>query len=330
MFKVAIVGYGNVGRGVELSLRNNPDAECVGIFTRRNPKDVVSVTGLPVFNTDMLKVLSETADEKNKPDVLILCGGSACNLPQTAPDYVKRFNTVDSFDTHAKIPAYYRKMDETAKKYGKLCAVSVGWDPGLFSLARVLFSETLIDGNTYTFWGKGVSQGHSNALKEIPGVKRAIAYTIPKRSALNAVKAGVLPKLAPRDKHLRECFIVPEKNADRVAIENYVKTMPDYFADYDTAVHFVGEEEFKEKHSGFSHGGVVIRTGRTFGNDAAAIELSLRADSNPEFTGGILVSYARAVAKLYKEGKTGALTVLDVPFGYLSDKSANDLRNTLL
>ncbi len=330
MFKVAIVGYGNVGRGAELALRKNPDAECVGIFTRRNPEEIVSVTGLPVFKTEILERLSEHNGACARPDVLILCGGSACDLPQTAPEYLKKFNTVDSFDNHAKIPAYYRKMDETAKKHGKLCVVSVGWDPGLFSMARAVFSETLTDGKTYTFWGRGVSQGHSNAIKEIPGVKRAVAYTVPKRSALNAVKAGILPELSPRDKHIRECFIVTEKGADETAIENYVKTMPDYFADYDTSVHFIDEKEFREKHSGFSHGGVVIRTGRTFGSNAAAIELSLRADSNPEFTGGILVAYARAAARLYKEGKTGALTALDIPISYLSDKSAEDLRNTLL
>ncbi len=324
MIKVGIVGYGNLGRGVCLAVDKAKDMECVGIFTRRDPKSLKPVTDFNVYSVDELK------NFKGKIDVLLLCGGSATDLPNTTAEYLKDFNTVDSFDTHAKIPEYYQKLTKVAKEHNTLSAISIGWDPGLFSISRMLFGALLPDGNDYTFWGKGVSQGHSDAIRRIEGVKGAIQYTIPKEEALNSVREGKNPTLSARQKHLRECFVVAEDGADKVEIEESIKTMPNYFADYDTVVHFISEEEFQEKHSKLSHGGFVLRSGKTAQENNHLLELSIKLDSNPEFTGSVLTAYARAVAKMAKEGITGVVTVFDIPIKYLSDKSEEELRATLL
>ncbi len=324
MIKVAIVGYGNLGRGVCLAVEKATDLECVGVFTRRDPATVKPVTGYKTYSIDKLK------DFKGEIDVLLLCGGSATDLPNTTAELLKDFNTVDSFDTHAKIPEYFDKLDKVAKENGKLCAISIGWDPGLFSIARMLFGAVLPDGNDYTFWGKGVSQGHSDALRRISGVKNAIQYTIPKEDALDKVRSGANPILSARDKHLRECFVATLDGADKAKIESEIKAMPNYFADYDTIVHFVSEEEVKEMQKKLSHGGFVIRSGNTTEENGHILELSLKLDSNPEFTGSVLTAYGRAVARLAKEGKTGALTAFDIPLSYLSPVSNAELRKNLL
>ena len=324
MIKVAIVGYGNLGRGVTLAVNKCADMECVGIFTRRAPESITPVINYPVYSMDKL-------DEfKGKVDVLILCGGSATDLPNTTANLLKNFSTVDSFDTHAKIPEYFEKLDKVAKENKTLSAISIGWDPGVFSIARMLFGAVLPDGNDYTFWGKGVSQGHSDAIRRIEGVKNAIQYTIPKEQALESVRKGLNPNLATRDKHLRECFVAIKDGANKDEIENQIKTMPNYFADYDTKVNFVSEQEVVEMQKKLSHGGFVFRTGNTTDQNAHVLELSLKLDSNPEFTGSVLTAYARAVARMAKEGNSGCLTVYDIPLKYLSPMSESELRARLL
>ena len=324
MIKVGIVGYGNLGRGVCYAVEKANDLECVGIFTRRAPEKLNPVVNFPVYSiNDLIKF-------KGQIDVLLLCGGSATDLPETTANLLKDFNTVDSFDTHAKIPEYFAKLDKVAKENGTLSAISIGWDPGLFSIMRMLLGAVLPEGNEYTFWGKGVSQGHSDALRRINGVKNAIQYTIPKEDALDAVRSGANPELSTREKHLRECFVAVEDGADKQRIENEIKTMPNYFADYDTIVNFVSEEEVSKMQQKLSHGGFVFRSGKTTNENSHLVEFSLKLDSNPEFTGSVLTAYARAVAKLSKEGKTGCLTVFDIPLSYLSPNPNEFLREKLL
>ena len=315
MIKVGIVGYGNLGRGVCLAVNKAKDLECVGIFTRRDPNSISPVIDYPVYST------SELQNFKGKVDVLILCGGSATDLPNNTAGILKDFNTVDSFDNHGKIPEYYSKLEKVAKENGTLSAISIGWDPGMFSIARMLFGAVLPDGNDYTFWGKGVSQGHSDAIRRIEGVKNAIQYTIPKDEALDRVRNGENPELSAREKHLRECFVAVEEGADKARIENEIKTMPNYFQPYDTIVNFVSEEEVKKMQQKLSHGGFVIRSGNTTEENSEILELSLKLESNPEFTGSVLTAYARAVARLSKEGKSGVVTGFDVPLKYLSSES---------
>ena len=324
MIRVGIVGYGNLGRGVLLAVDKAPDMECVGIFTRRAPESVKPAIDTPVYAfSDMEKFIG-------KIDVMLLCGGSATDLPTLTKSVLKNFNTVDSFDTHAKIPEYFKELDAVAKESNKLSLISVGWDPGLFSMARMLFGAFLPDGNDYTFWGKGVSQGHSDAIRRIEGVAGAIQYTIPKDEALSLVREGVNPSLSAREKHLRECFVALKDGADKDYVEKTIKEMPNYFADYDTVVHFISLEELKEKHSKLAHGGFVLRTGNTTTENKHLLELSIKLDSNPEFTGSVVTAFGRAVYKLAKEGKIGAITAFDIPIGYLSSYSMEDLRKNLL
>ncbi len=313
MINVGIVGYGNLGKGVHLAVNKAKDMNLVGIFTRRSPESVKPILDAKVYTIAELKAF------KGKIDVLLLCGGSATDLPNTTKEYLKDFNTVDSFDTHAKIPEYHATLDKVAKENGTLGAISIGWDPGLFSIMRMLFGAVLPDGKDYTFWGKGVSQGHSDAIRRIAGVKNAIQYTIPIEKALESVRNLENLDLTTREKHLRECFVVVEENADKLAIEKQIKEMPNYFADYDTIVHFISEQELKEKHSKLAHGGFVFRSGKTTEENSHLLELSIKLDSNPEFTGSVLTAFGRAVYHLGKEGKTGAITVYDVPLKYLTD-----------
>jgi len=319
--KAGIVGYGNLGRGVEKALSRNPDFELIAVFTRRQPEKIES---------NKVVHISKLEEYQGKIDVMILCGGSAKDLPEQGPVIASMFNTVDSFDTHAKIAEYFASMDDASRKAGKLSIISVGWDPGLFSLNRLLTEAVLPDGRTYTFWGSGVSQGHSDAIRRIDGVRNAIQYTVPVEEAIEKVRAGGNPELTTREKHVRICYVVPEEGADLKRIEREIKNMPHYFADYDTTVNFITEEELKANHSGMPHGGFVIRTGETSPDIRQKIEFSLSLDSNPEFTGSILVAYARAAYRMCREGQTGARTVFDVPFGYLSPKSAEELRRELL
>lgn len=321
--RIGIIGYGNLGKGVTKALKQNPDMELKAIFTRRDSSKV-EANDLPMLH------ISKLADFKNEIDVMILCGGSATDLPEQGPMVAEMFNTVDSFDTHAKIPAYFEKIDSVAKKSNKVSLISVGWDPGLFSLNRLMASCVLPQGNDYTFWGKGVSQGHSDAIRRIAGVKNAIQYTIPKQEALDKVRSGENPTLETRDKHERLCYVVLEEGADVAKIEQEIKTMPNYFSDYDTTVNFISEEELKRDHSGMPHGGFVIRTGTTGENTKQKIEFSLDLESNPEFTSSVLVAYARAIYKLSQEGVSGAKTVFDIPFGLLSPKSPAELRKEML
>ena len=327
MIRIGIFGYGNLGRGVESAIRQNKDMELVAVFTRRAPESVkLRTQGVPVYHAD------KAAEMADKIDVMILCGGSATDLPRQTPEMVKYFNVIDSFDTHAKIPEHFDAVDAVAKESGKVGIISVGWDPGMFSLNRLFGESILADGATYTFWGKGVSQGHSDAIRRIDGVADARQYTIPVESALEAVRSGVNPELTTREKHTRECFVVAKDGADKARIENEIKTMPNYFADYDTTVHFISQEELNEKHSGIPHGGFVIRSGKT-GFDLEhnhIIEYSLKLDSNPEFTSSVLVAYARAAYRMNKEGMSGCKTVLDVPPTYLSPKTSAELRKELL
>lgn len=320
--KVGIVGYGNLGRGVEMALAQNTDLQLVAVFTRRQPG--VTDSGVQMVH------ISDIATYKDKIDVMILCGGSATDLPEQGPMIAEMFNAVDSFDTHAKIPEYFNKIDVASKKAGNLCLISTGWDPGLFSLNRLLAQAVLPAGTDYTFWGKGVSQGHSDAIRRVKGVKNGVQYTVPVDSAIDMVRSGVNPDLTTREKHLRVCYVVPEEGADLKTIEDEIKAMPNYFADYDTTVNFITEEELKDKHSGMPHGGFVIRTGSTGKDTKQMIEFSLKLGSNPEFTASVLVAYARAIYKLAKEGQSGARTVFDIPFGYLSPKSPEELRAELL
>ena len=325
--RIGIAGYGNLGKGVELALRQNPDMELKGVFTRRDPENMVIKTpSAGVYLVD------DAARMRDEIDVMILCGGSATDLPEQGPAFAALFNTVDSFDTHAKIPAYFEAMDKAAKASGKLSVLSVGWDPGLFSINRLYFESVLSVGSTYTFWGKGVSQGHSDAIRRVPGVKRGIQYTVPIESAIERVRSGSEPQLSTREKHLRECYVVPEEGADCAAIEEQIKSMPNYFADYDTVVHFISEETFEREHRSMPHGGFVIRSGRTGENlqTRHIAEFNIRLESNPEFTASVLVAYARAAYRLAKEGRTGARTVLDIAPALLSPKTPAALRAELL
>ncbi|MBQ6727557.1 MAG: diaminopimelate dehydrogenase [Clostridia bacterium] len=324
MIKVGIVGYGNLGRGVCLAVDKAKDFECVGVFTRRQPESVNPITGYKVYSVNDLQKF------KGKIDVLILCGGSATDLPATTANYIKDFNTVDSFDTHAKIPEYFEKLDKIAKDNGTLGIISVGWDPGVFSMARLLFGSVLPDGKDYTFWGKGVSQGHSDAIRRIAGVKNAIQYTVPKEEALARVRNGENPELSVREKHARECFVVAEDGADRARIEKEIKEMPNYFADYDTTVHFISEEELKAHHNKLAHGGVVIRSGKTTDENSELLQLSLKLDSNPEFTGSVLTAYARAIYRLSQKGEKGVKTVFDIPLKYLYPENPEQAFKILL
>ncbi|WP_058486771.1 diaminopimelate dehydrogenase [Defluviitalea phaphyphila] len=324
--KVGIVGYGNLGKGVEMALEQNPDMELRAVFTRRDPATLV------LKNKNINAVhMKEINNYKDEIDVMILCGGSATDLPEQTPLLAKMFNVVDSFDTHAKIPEHFSNVDKAAREGKKVAAISIGWDPGLFSINRMMSQAILPEGKDYTFWGRGVSQGHSDAIRRIKGVKNAVQYTIPIEKAIEEVRSGSNPDLTTRQKHLRECFVVAEDGADKDTIEKEIKTMPNYFADYDTIVHFISEEELKEKHSTMPHGGFVIRSGQTGENkNKHIIEFSLKLDSNPEFTASVLVAYARAVYKLHKEGQSGAKTVFDIPLAYLSPKSGEELRKELL
>ena len=325
--RVGILGYGNLGKGVESAIAQNDDMELKAVFTRRNPENVkVRTAGVKVLQADEL---SHMQDEL---DVLILCGGSATDLPVQTPQYASMYNVVDSFDTHARIPEHFAAVDAAAKKAGKVSLISCGWDPGMFSLNRLYANCVLPEGKDYTFWGKGVSQGHSDAVRRIEGVKDCRQYTIPVEKAVEAVRSGSNPELTTREKHTRECFVVAEEGADLAKIENEIKTMPNYFSDYDTTVHFITEEEMKRDHSGLPHGGMVIRTGVT-GREKEhkhVIEYSLKLDSNPEFTGSVIVAYARAVSRMNKEGMSGCKTVFDVAPAYLSPKSAEELRAHML
>jgi diaminopimelate dehydrogenase len=325
--RVGIFGYGNLGRGIESAIRQNPDMELAAVFTRRAPETVkINTAGVPVYHTDT------AADHVNDIDVMILCGGSATDLPIQTPALAKLFNVVDSFDTHAKIPEHFANVDKEASASGKIAIISVGWDPGMFSLNRMYAGAVLPEGKDYTFWGKGVSQGHSDAIRRIDGVADAKQYTIPIDEALEAVRSGSCPELTTRQKHLRECFVVAKEGADLARIENEIKTMPNYFADYDTTVHFISKEELERDHSGIPHGGFVIRTGKTGFNKEHnhVIEYSLKLDSNPEFTSSVIVAYARAAVKMSRNGECGCKTVLDVPPSLLSAKSPEQLRKELL
>ena len=325
--KIGILGYGNLGKGIECAIKQNPDCELKAVFTRRDPSTVKLLTaGVPVYN------VKDILDHKDEIDVLVLCGGSATDLPEQTPEYAKYFNVIDSFDTHAKIPQHFANVDAAAKSSNHVALISAGWDPGMFSLNRLYANAILPNGTDYTFWGKGVSQGHSDAIRRIEGVKNGKQYTIPVQAALDAVRSGSNPELTTRQKHTRECFVVAEEGADKARIEKEIKEMPNYFADYDTTVHFISEEELLKNHSGIPHGGFVIRTGKTgwdneFNN---VIEYSLKLDSNPAFTSSVIIAYARAVNRLQKEGKSGCITVFDVAPAYLSPLSGDDLRAHLL
>lgn len=325
--KIGIIGYGNIGKGVEAAIRQSSDTELVAVFTRRNPESVVLKTpGVKVVE------IKDAEKYKNDIDVMILCGGSATDLPEQGPEFAAMFNIVDSFDTHAKIPEYFATVNKAAIAANKTSVISVGWDPGLFSMIRMLSGAILPEGNDYTFWGKGVSQGHSDAIRRVTGVKNAIQYTIPIDDAVESVRNGKNPELSTRQKHLRECFVVAEEGADKAKIEADIKNMPNYFADYDTIVHFVSEDELKSNHSRMPHGGFVFRSGKT-GIDTVnnhIIEFSLKLDSNPEFTANVLVAYARAAVRMNREGCHGAKTVFDVPLSYLSAKSHAELIKGLL
>ena len=325
--KIGILGYGNLGRGVECAVKQNDDMELVAVFTRRNPEDVKILT-----ETAIVCNVADVEDWKDKIDVMIICGGSATDLPKQTPVYAKMFNVIDSFDTHARIPEHFANVDAAAKEGGHVGIISVGWDPGMFSLNRLYANAILPDGNDYTFWGKGVSQGHSDAIRRVEGVKDGKQYTIPVEAALKAVRNGENPELTTRQKHTRECFVVAEEGADLARIEEEIKTMPNYFSDYDTTVHFISEEEFDRDHTAMPHGGFVIRTGKTGKgeNTDQLIEYSLKLGSNPEFTSSVLVAYARAAHRMASEGQTGCKTVFDVAPAYLSPLSGEELRAHLL
>lgn len=325
MLKIGILGYGNLGRGVEAAIKKNSDTELAAVYTRRDPSTLT-------INTEGVAVKS-TADldtGKENIDVLVICGGSATDLPGMTPKYAAMYNVIDSFDTHAKIPEHFANVDKAAKEAGKVGIISCGWDPGMFSISRVYANAVLPDGKDYTFWGKGVSQGHSDAVRRIEGVIDARQYTVPVPAALDAVRSGKNPELTTREKHTRECFVVAEEGADPARIENEIKTMPNYFSDYDTTVHFITAEEMKQNHSGLPHGGSVIYSGESSDGVKHVIEYSLKLDSNPEFTGSVLVAYARAAARLNKEGVCGAKTVFDIAPAYLCAQSGEELRAHLL
>ena len=327
MIRIGISGYGNLGKGVEAAVYNNPDMELVAVFTRRDPQSVA-------LRTEGAEVVAfeRISEYKDKIDVMIICGGSATDLPEMTPKMAKYFNVIDSFDTHANIPQHFANVDKSAKESGHTAIISIGWDPGMFSLNRLYANSILPDGRDYTFWGKGVSQGHSDAIRRIEGVLDGKQYTIPIESALERVRSGENPELTARQKHLRECFVAAKEGADLAAIENEIKTMPNYFADYDTIVHFISEEELKRDHSGIPHGGFVIRTGKTGWNDECShtIEYSLKLDSNPQFTSSILTAYARAAYKLSRKGNFGCKTIFDIAPADISPMSDEEIRSHML
>lgn len=325
--RVGIMGYGNLGRGIECAIKQCEDMELVAVFTRRNPETVSILTeGVSVYPVD------EAVNMKDKIDVLMLCGGSATDLPEQTKEYAKYFNVVDSFDTHARIPEHFNAVNEVAKANGNVAMISVGWDPGMFSLNRLYSSAILPQGKDYTFWGKGVSQGHSDAIRRVEGVANGKQYTVPVEKALDAVRSGSNPELSTREKHTRECYVVAEEGADLEKITKEIQNMPNYFADYDTTVNFISEEELQKNHSGIPHGGFVIRTGKTGWNEenSHVIEYSLKLDSNPEFTASVLVAYARAAYRMKEEGMSGCKTVFDVAPAYLSPYSGEELRKHML
>lgn len=325
MIRVGISGYGNLGRGVEAALTLCPDMKLTAVFTRRNPQSLsIATPGVPVVAE------TEAAGYADQIDVMILCGGSATDLPVQGPAYAKLFNTIDSFDTHARIPEYFSAMDHALKESGHFGIISVGWDPGLFSLNRMMAGAILPDGQDYTFWGRGVSQGHSDAIRRIPGVLDAKQYTVPIEAAVDAVRAGQNPHLSVREKHLRECWVVAEEGADLAEIERQIVTMPNYFDEYDTTVHFISLEELRRDHSGMPHGGFVIRSGKTAQGESCTVEYSLKLGSNPQFTASVLVAYARAAARLAAAGETGAHSVFDIAPALLSPKTPEELRRTML
>lgn len=326
MIRVGIAGYGNLGRGVESALRDAEDMETVGVFTRRDPASVKTATGIPVY------AWADAKNMQDKIDVMILCGGSANDLPTQTAELAAYFNVVDSFDTHAKIPEHFEQVDAVSRANGKISVISVGWDPGLFSLNRLYGQAILPNGKDYTFWGKGVSQGHSDAIRRIPGVKDGKQYTIPVESALEKVRNGENPELSTREKHTRECFVVAEDGADKAAIESAIKTMPNYFADYDTTVHFISQEELDRDHSGIPHGGVVFRTGTTglSGEQKHVVEYKLQLESNPGFTSSVLVAFARAAYRMQKDGLSGCKTIFDIAPSYLHPASPEEQRKALL
>lgn len=326
MIRVGIAGYGNLGRGVESALRDAEDMETVGVFTRRDPASVKTATGIPVY------AWADAKNMQDKIDVMILCGGSANDLPTQTAELAAYFNVVDSFDTHAKIPEHFAQVDTVSRANGKISVISVGWDPGLFSLNRLYGQAILPNGKDYTFWGKGVSQGHSDAIRRIPGVKDGKQYTIPVESALEKVRNGENPELPTREKHTRECFVVAEDGADKAAIETAIKTMPNYFADYDTTVHFISQEELDRDHAGIPHGGVVFRTGTTGlkGEQKHVVEYKLQLESNPGFTSSVLVAFARAAYRMQKDGLSGCKTIFDIAPSYLHPASPEEQRKNLL
>ena len=322
--KVGIVGYGNLGKGVQKAIGQNPDLELVAIFTRRDPQQMPEVSGV------RFEHISTAEQYIGKIDVMILCGGSATDLPEQTPQIARLFNTVDSFDTHAKIPEFFEQVNEAAQAGGHVSVISTGWDPGLFSMNRLLAESILPEGHDYTFWGKGVSQGHSDAIRRVPGVKAGVQYTIPVQEVIDDIRSGSTPELTTREKHIRACYVVAEEGADQEQIRQTIVSMPNYFADYDTTVTFITQEELDAEHSGMPHGGFVIRSGVTGNGSRQIIEFGLKLDSNPEFTASVLVAYARAAFRLSGEGQKGAKTVFDIPLGYLSPKSAEELRRELL
>ena len=324
--RIGILGYGNLGKGVECAIKHNPDMELKAVFTRRDPSTLSILTeGAKVYS------VNDAPAMKDEIDVLIICGGSATDLPKQTPEMAKYFNVIDSFDTHARIPEHFEAVDKAAKESGHIGLISVGWDPGMFSLNRLYANAILPGGKDYTFWGKGVSQGHSDAIRRIEGVKNAIQYTVPIESAMEQVRSGSEPTLTTREKHLRECYVVAEEGADKAAIEKAIKTMPNYFDEYDTTVNFISEEELKAHHSKMPHGGFVIRTGETgCEGNKHVIEYSLKLDSNPEFTGSVLVAYARAAYRLSKKGESGARSVFDIAPAMLSQKTPEELRASML
>lgn len=325
--RVGIMGYGNLGRGIECALKQNSDMELAAVFSRREPSTVKILTeGVSVYRAE------DAVNHKNEIDVLILCGGSATDLPVQTPEFAKNFTVVDSFDTHARIPEHFANVDATAKENGNIAVISAGWDPGMFSLNRLYANAILPDGKDYTFWGKGVSQGHSDAIRRVEGVADGKQYTIPVEAALEAVRSGANPELSVREKHTRECYVVAEEGADLAKIEAEIKSMPNYFAEYDTTVHFITEEELKKNHAGIPHGGFVIRSGKTGWNleHNHVIEYSLKLDSNPEFTASVIVACARAAVRMKQEGMKGCKTIFDIPPAYLCNISAEELRAHLL
>lgn len=325
--RIGIMGYGNIGRGIETALADNKDMELAVVFTRRDPASVkIRTAGVPVVSA------ADAEKWKDKVDVLVLAGGSATDLPHQTPEYAKYFNVIDTFDTHAHIPKHFGAVDEAAKAAGKVAMISVGWDPGLFSLARLFGHVILPEGKDYTFWGRGVSQGHSDAIRRIPGVKNGKQYTCPVEKALDAVRSGENPDLTTREMHTSECYVVAEEGADKAAIEKAIKTMPNYFADYDTTVHFISEEEFEKNHQGLAHGGFVFRSGKTGADKehSHVMEYRLKLDSNPEFTTHVVLAYARALYRFAQEGRKGCFTVFDVPPAYLSPLSGEELRAHVL